>query len=129
MNNSLGSLPQIPITIKHGGTFYLPFIYKDSTGTVVNLANYNARMQVYSSQTASGTAIIDIGTYGTNAEQGNIVFNLSTWQVSITIYSSFTETLPNICSKGRYEFHFIDNSNNDIPMFEGQVLFETGGLR
>ena len=127
--SNLGSIPQVPITIKRGGMFYLPFFYKDSNGDVVDLTNYDARMQVWSSQTASGTAIIDIGTYGTNAGQGNITINTITGQVSITIYSSFTETLPNIGFKGRHEFHFINKSGNDTPMFEGSVFFETGGLR
>ena len=129
MNNSLGSIPQVLITIKRGGLFYLPFIYKDSAGDVVPLTGYNARMQVFSSMTTTGTAIIDIGTYGTNTDQGSIVIDLSTWQVSITILSSFTATLPNIFSKGKVEFHFFDASNNDIPFFEGPVNFEAGGIR
>jgi hypothetical protein len=127
--NSIGAIPQIPITIKRGGMFYLPFIYKDSTDTVIPLTGYNARMQVWGSLTASGTAILDIGTYGTNADQGSIVINGTTWQVSITILSVFTAGLTNILSKGWYEFHFIDSSNNDTPFFEGPVIFEPGGLR
>ena len=129
MNNSLGSIPQVPITIKRGGMFYLPFFMNDYTGTTVPLTGYNARFQVWSSMTATGTAIIDIGTYGTNANQGSVVVNMSTNNVAITILSPFTSTLPNVFSTGKAEFHFYDSANNDIPLFEGPVCFEAGGIR
>ena len=129
MDNTLGSIPQVPITIKRGGMFYLPFVYKDSSGDVIPLTGYNARMQIWSSPTASGTSIIDIGTYGTNANQGSIVTNMTTFQVSITILSSFTSGLANTFSKGWAEFHLFDSGNNDIPLFEGPVSFEAGGIR
>ena len=129
MNNSLGSIPQVPITIKLGGMFYLPFQYNDSSGTVIPLTGYNARMQIWSSQTASGTSILDIGTYGTNTDQGSVVINMTTFQVAITVLSSFTAVLANSYSKGWAEFHLFDSSNNDIPLFEGPVCFEAGGIR
>ena len=129
MDNSLGSIPQVPLTIKHGGIFYLPFFYKDSSGNVINLTGYNARMQVWSSPTASGTSIIDIGTYGTNANQGSIVINITSYLVAITILSPFTSSLPNYRTKGWAEFHLYDGTNNDIPLFEGSVNFEPGGIR
>ena len=129
MDNTLGSIPQVPLTIKRGGMFYLPFVYKDSSGDVIPLTGYNARMQIWSSQMAAGTSILDIGTYGTNAGQGSVVINLTTWQVSITILSSFTSTLANTFSKGWAEFHLYDSVNNDIPLFEGPVCFEAGGIR
>ena len=129
MNNSLGSIPQVPITIKRGGMFYLPFQYNDSSGTVIPLTGYNARMQIWSSQTASGTSILDIGTYGTNVDQGSIVINMTSFQVAITVLSSFTAGLDNSYSKGWAEFHLFDSSNNDIPLFEGPVCFEAGGIR
>lgn len=126
---SLGSIPQVPITIKRGGMFYLPFLYKDSSGTVINLTGYNARFQVWGSPTASGTAVIDIGSYGTNITQGTVAINFTTGQVSITLLSAFTVTLSNINSLGWAEFHLFDTSNNDVPLFEGPVAFEAGGLR
>ena len=129
MNNSLGSIPQVPITIKLGGMFYLPFQYNDSSGTVIPLTGYNARMQIWSSQTASGTSILDIGTYGTNTDQGSVVINMTTFQVAITVLSSFTAVLSNSYSRGWVEFHLFDSSNNDIPLFEGPVCFEAGGIR
>ena len=128
-NTSLGAIPRVPITIKHGGMFYIPFNYVDSSKTIIPLTGYNARMQVWGSPTAFGTAIIDIGTYGTNANQGSIVINQTTWQVSITVLSSWTAQLDNAYSRGWYEFHFFDASNNDIPFFEGPVIFEPGGVR
>lgn len=129
MNNSLGSIPQVPITIKRGGMFYLPFQYNDSSGTVIPLTGYNARMQIRSSQTAAGTSILDIGTYGTNSDQGSIVINMTSFQVAITVLSSFTAGLDNSYSRGWAEFHLYDSSNNDIPLFEGPVCFEAGGIR
>lgn len=127
--NSLGAIPQVQITIKHGGMFYLPFTYIDSSRAAIPLTGYNARMQVWASPTASGTSVIDIGSYGTNLTFGTIAINPTTWQVSITINSAFTATLPNYGTKGWAEFHFIDSSNNDIPLFEGPVTFEPGGIR
>jgi hypothetical protein len=127
--NALGAIPQVPITIKRGGTFYLPFTYIDSSGVAIDLTRYNARMQIWSSETASGTAILDIGTYGTHAEQGSIVIDPIAFGLSITILSSFTGTLANSFSQGWHEFHLIDGSNNDIPLFEGSVCFEPGGIR
>ena len=127
--DSLGSIPQVPITIKRGGIFYLPFIYKDSEGVLVDLAGYGAKMQIWLSQTAIGTSILDIGTYGTNTAYGTIAINTTTAQVDILLQSAFTITFPNICTKGWYEFHFFDSNGNDIPLFEGPVAFEPGGIR
>jgi len=129
MDNSLGSIPQVPITIKRGGTFYLPINYADSEGIPIDLTDYNARFQIWSSQTASGTALIDIGSYGTNTTFGTIAIIPSLGALVLTIYSSFTITLPNICSKGWSEFYLIDDFDNKIPLFEGPVYFESGGLR
>jgi hypothetical protein len=127
--NSLGAIPQVPITIKSGGLFYLPFTYKDSDGNTIPLTGYNARMQIWSSRTASGTAALDIGTYGTNSNQGDISINAITGSVAITILPSFTPVLEALLSKGWAEFHFYDADDNDIPLFEGPICIEAGGIR
>jgi hypothetical protein len=124
--DGLGSIPQVPITIKRGGMFYLPFTYVDSTNTPVVLTGWNARLQIWGSPMATGTAIVDIGSYGTNISCGTIAIGT---QVSITINSGFTKNLPNTNSYGWCEFHFIDSGYNDIPLFEGPVFFEAGGIR
>ena len=126
--NNLGSIPKVPITIKRGGTFYLTFAYNDSSGVAIDLTSYNARMQIWSSETASGTAILDIGTYGTHAEQGSISIDLSTFKIYIVILASWTGTLANEFTQGWHEFHLL-TGNNDTPLFEGPVTFEPGGIR
>jgi hypothetical protein len=128
-DQDIGSIPKVPITIKSGGLFYVPFAYKDSSGNVIPLTGYNARMQIWGSPTASGTAVMDIGTYGTNASQGSITIDAVSFQVAIIILSSFTSVLASSLSRGWTEFHLFDPSNNDIPLFEGPVHFESGGIR
>jgi hypothetical protein len=129
MSDSIGSIPQIPITIKCGSLFYLPFTYTDADKNVIPLTGYNARLQIWGSPTSNGTAIADIGTYGTNLNQGVIAINGTTFQITITLHSTFTETLRNTILTGCYEFHLFDPINNDIALFEGPVCFEPGGIR
>lgn len=127
--DTLGLIPQIPITIKRGSIFYLPFIYKDSAGDLVNLAGYGAKMQIWLSRTASGTSLLDINTYGSSTAYGTVSIDSTLAKVSVNIQSTFTSTLPNYCTKGWHEFHLIDTNGGDIPLFEGPVFFEPGGIR
>ena len=51
---------QYNFTIEQGSTLKKQFTYKDSTGNVVDLSNYTARMQIRSSVGDTGTPIADL---------------------------------------------------------------------
>ena len=77
-----------PIEIIQGETFILPVTYIDDQGSVIDLTNYSAKMQIRTTPESTGTPIIELSTVN-----GLIVITGSTGHIQCTIPAATTAGL------------------------------------
>jgi uncharacterized protein involved in outer membrane biogenesis len=71
--------------IEQGATWARQFVWRDSTGTPVNLTGYTARMQLRASAAATGAPLAELTT-----EDGTIVLGAGTGTVDLLVPAETT---------------------------------------
>ena len=75
------------LTIEQGATFMLNLVYKDSTGTPINLSGYSARMQIRRAYTSPSS----LATFST--ENGRIALGTVSGTIEVTGDAALTSAL------------------------------------
>lgn len=85
--------------IEQGATTHLRFVWKDSTGTPVDLSTYTARMQLRKS-VASSEVVLELTT-----ENGGIILGGSTGTIDVVLTAVQTAT---ISRNGVYDLELVN---------------------
>lgn len=122
MNTPIGSIPQVPIVIKQGATFYLPVYYLDQNGVAIPLTDYGARMIARKTAEAIGDPLFDL------TEGSGITITDATGLIEALISATVTGAY-DAGWVGVYEFYLISPGGGSIvPLFEGEITVEGGAL-
>lgn len=105
--------------IEQGTTLDKPFIWKDSTGTPVDLSGYTARMQLRPSK-SSDTVLVDLTT-----ENGGITLGGPTGE--ITLHFNEAITMP-LLKGGVYDVEVIIDGKVR-RLIEGAITISRGVTR
>lgn len=101
------------ITVEQGATFPLEVVYKDSTGAIVDLSGYTARMQIRKKK-SSTTTLSDSTT-----ANGEIVITAVAGKVVVTIPATTTAGFEG--RRAFYDLEIEDGSGFVTRLLEGDV--------
>lgn len=101
------------IYIEQGATYNQPLVWKDSSGTAVNVTGYTARMQIRKTVDAS-TIILTLTT-----ENGRITVGGSNGLITLLVSAADTAALTTFC--GVYDLEVISPTGVVTRLLEGQV--------
>lgn len=101
------------ITIEQGATFQMNILWKDSTGTPINLAGYTARMQVRQKY-SSPTTLLNFTT-----ENGAIVLGGILGTIAITGAATVTDDL--VGKTGVYDLELVSAGGIVTRLVQGSV--------
>jgi hypothetical protein len=106
---------QYDFVIVQGATFNPTIIYQDSSGAVVDITNWTARMKAKTS-VGSTTAVLDMST-----ENGQIVITGAEGKVQLLLEAKETQLLD--FTKLVYDLELIDDSAEPVVkrLLEGKV--------
>lgn len=99
--------------IEQGATFNQPLVWKDSSGTAVNVTGYTARMQIRKTVDAT-TVILTLTT-----ENGRITVGTSNGLITLLVSAADTAALTSFC--GVYDLEVISPTGVVTRLLEGQV--------
>lgn len=99
--------------IEQGATLLKPIVWKDSTGTPVNLTGYTARMQVRSS-TASPDVLLEM-----TSTNGKIQITPSTGTVTLVFSAATTAAIT--WKRGKYDLEMVSSDGTVTRLIEGQI--------
>lgn len=108
---------QNDLVIEKGATFNETLVYRDPSGTLINLTGFTARMQIRETQD-SADPIVDLTT-GDGITLGGSAG-------TIQIFISDTDTSAIVETEGVYDFELIspDPDNYVDRIMEGRVQFK-----
>jgi hypothetical protein len=101
------------IYIEQGATYNQPLVWKDSSGTAVNVTGYTARMQIRKTVDAT-TIILTLTT-----ENGRITVGGSNGLITLLVSAADTAALTTFC--GVYDLEVISPAGVVTRLLEGQV--------
>lgn len=101
------------IYIEQGATYNQPLVWKDSSGTTVNVTGYTARMQIRKTVDAT-TIILTLTT-----ENGRITVGGSNGLITLLVSATDTAALTSFC--GVYDLEVISPTGVVTRLLEGQV--------
>jgi hypothetical protein len=103
------------ITIEQGSVFTLPLVYKDASGTPINITGYKARMQV--KKKFGADPLISL-----TSDAGDIVLGGALGTITAKIIAPVTATLT--IKQGVYDLDLIPPSGEDdaFRLVEGAVI-------
>lgn len=99
--------------IEQGATLLKPIVWKDSTGSPVNLTGYTAKMQVRQS-VSSSDVLLEMSTVN-----GRI--SITPLTGTITLIFSATLTAAITWSRGKYDLELTSNDGTVTRLIEGQI--------
>ena len=99
--------------IEQGATLLKPIVWKDSSGTPINLTGYTAKMQVRSSVT-SPTVLLELST-----ANNRLTINPSTG--TVTMIFSATTTAAITWSRGKYDLELTSYDGTVTRLLEGEI--------
>ena len=102
------------IYIEQGATLSLPIVWKDSSGTVINITGYTARMQVRQSVNSS-TVLLSATT-----ENGKLVIDGSLGKVTISLSAADTAAIT--WHTGVYDLELVSSGGVVTRLLEGAVV-------
>lgn len=101
------------IYIEQGATYNQPLVWKDSSGTAVNVTGYTARMQIRKTVDAT-TIILTLTT-----ENGRITVGGANGLITLLVSAADTAALTTFC--GVYDLEVISPTGVVTRLLEGQV--------
>jgi len=101
------------IYIEQGATYNQPLVWKDSSGTAVNVTGYTARMQIRKTVDAT-TIILTLTT-----ENGRIIVGGANGLITLLVSAADTAALTTFC--GVYDLEVISPAGVVTRLLEGQV--------
>jgi len=101
------------IYIEQGATYNQPLVWKDSSGTAVNVTCYTARMQIR--KTVDATTII----WTLTTENGRITVGGANGLITLLVSAADTAALTTFC--GVYDLEVISPAGVVTRLLEGQV--------
>lgn len=101
------------IYIEQGATYNQPLVWKDSSGTAVNVTGYTARMQIRKTIDAT-TTILTLTT-----ENGRITVGGANGLITLLVSAADTAALTTFC--GVYDLEVISPAGVVTRLLEGQV--------
>lgn len=101
------------IYIEQGATYNQPLVWKDSSGTAVNVTGYTARMQIRKTVDAT-TIILTLTT-----ENGRITVGGANGLITLLVSAADTAALTSFC--GVYDLEVISPTGVVTRLLEGQV--------
>lgn len=101
------------IYMEQGATYNQPLVWKDSSGTAVNVTGYTARMQIRRTLDAT-TVILTLTT-----ENGRITVGGSNGLITLLVSAADTAALTTFC--GVYDLEVISPAGVVTRLLEGQV--------
>jgi hypothetical protein len=101
------------IYIEQGATYNQPLVWKDSSGTAVNVTGYTARMQIRKTVDAT-TIILTLTT-----ENGRITVGGANGLITLLVSAADTAALTTFC--GVYDLEVISPAGVVTRLLEGQV--------
>ena len=105
------------LTIEKGATYKKKLVWKDSTGTPIDLSGYIARMQVRENIKSTST-LLDIAS----APEGSDI-TLVPVDGEINIYISDEVTAAITAVEGVYDLEMEDSQGDIIKLVRGNVIF------
>ncbi len=100
--------------LNQGATYSKQFVWKDGSGTPVNLTSYTARMQVRQSVSAPDV-LLELTT-----ENGRISLGGALGTINLTLTAAVTA--PIAWRRGRYDLELIAPDGAVTRFLEGQVV-------
>lgn len=101
------------IYIEQGATYNQPLVWKDSSGTAINVTGYTARMQIRKTVDAT-TIILTLTT-----ENGRITVGGANGLITLLVSAADTAALTTFC--GVYDLEVISPAGVVTRLLEGQV--------
>ena len=99
--------------IEQGATLDKIFVWKDSTGTVIPLTGYTAKMQIRHT-VGSSTILLDLSTLN-----GRIILTASTGQIRLLV--SATDTSAITWQRGKYDLELVSSTGVVTRLLYGDV--------
>lgn len=99
--------------LEQGSTLLKPIVWKDSSGTPVNLTGYSARMQVRQS-VASPDVLLELST-------ANNKIQITPLTGTITLVFDATTTAGITWKRGKYDLELTSSSGAVTRLIEGQI--------
>jgi hypothetical protein len=99
--------------IEQGATLNKTFVWKDSTGTPINLSGYTAKMQVRQT-VGSSTILLDLSTLN-----GRIIITAISGQIQLLV--SATDTAAITWQRGKYDLELVSSTGIVTRLLYGEV--------
>lgn len=99
--------------VEQGSTLLKPIVWKDSTGTAVNLTGYSAKMQIRKSA-SSADVLLELST-----QNGKLTITANTGTITM-VFSAATTAAIN-WSHGKYDLELTSGSGVVTRLIEGDI--------
>jgi hypothetical protein len=99
--------------IEQGATLDKTFVWKDSTGTIINLTGYTARMQIRQT-VSSSTILLDLSTLN-----GRIVITALSGQIRLLVSAADTGAIT--WQRGKYDLELVSSTGVVTRLLYGEV--------
>lgn len=103
----------LKLSVEQGATYKKKLIWKDSSGALVNLTGFTARMQIRK-EIADATILLELTT-----ENGGITLGGANGEIDLLI--SDTDTTAITWGSGVYDLEMIDTGSEVTRLVEGKV--------
>lgn len=99
--------------IEQGSTLLKPIVWKDSTGTVVNLTGYTAKMQIRKS-VSSDEVLLELSTVN-----GKLSITENTGTITMIFSAATTAAID--WSRGKYDLELTSSTGTVTRLIEGEI--------
>ena len=99
--------------IEQGATLDKSFIWKDSTGTVINLSGYTARMQIRPTAVAS-TVLLELTTLN-----NRIIITAGQGKIQLLVSAADTSAIT--WQRGKYDLELVSSTGVVTRLLSGDV--------
>ena len=113
------------IVIEQGATFTLDITYKDSGGALIDLTNFDARMEVRTAYDASSALVTLTSASGGSANTSGISLGGAAGTISVVISETATKALTAPASNV-YDLELVASNGAITRLIEGKATVSPG---